>query len=184
MTTPKTITKSILVLAACAALFTLPSSAHATHGSGVYHTRAQKFTFQYGSTIPSSWQTPINYGFGKWDVSGQCHDWRLGSQVNTNRGAIDGQYGTLAIATINHDLIFYDWGEYWYAGVTGGLNGNEFDVFSVTIHESGHLNSMSHRTGVTSVMKPSMSVGEITRNLYSADVSLMQALYPYGTCTM
>jgi hypothetical protein len=174
---------ALLITIGLAALSVAPSVAIAHTASD---HRSQKFTFYYDATLPSSWEYPINLGFAQWDISGQCHDFRLGNQIQVARGGYDGQYGSYAYTSAAHDYVFFDWAEIWYVG-TGTPPSNQADLWNMATHEAGHTLHLDHAGVATNqdTMYAYANYGEYNkRSLASQDEWRIRNIYPFGTCTM
>jgi hypothetical protein len=137
-------------------------------------------------TVPSTWNTHIDWAGNQWDAVPSSHAAFVQSaspEFNVTRVSIDGQYGKAATMTVNHNGSIetkkFDSGEVWYVG-SGTPLSSQLDLRSIALHEFGHALYLEHSSASGDVMySPTVAYGGMKRTLTTiGDESRMQQIYP------
>ena len=66
-----------------------------------------------------------------------------------------------------------------YFSWSNSVRANRYDVWTVFVHEMGHVMGLAHQNEEPSVMKSIILAGEGNRYLYTYDINLCRRIYDY-----
>lgn len=167
--------KKILIITLLLALFLVniaaPASAYVYNGCKWPSGYAQ-YSYE-SSTFPNmDWENQIYYARGTWNAAPSPFYFQQATCSNTVSYGSLGDYSTLATtyrtrsgSTITKCRVVFnsDLGSLW--STSGQIL--HYDVQSVALHEFGHWLSLNHTTDSSTVMYPTLSLGQNKRSLSS-----------------
>jgi hypothetical protein len=85
-------------------------------------------------------------------------------------GAAD---GVLGVTEFGGDVTLIDTWNFYFGTDPGAVGADQYDFQTVTTHELGHAIGLGHSTDTSSVMYPSLGMGEARRDLTANDLAVI-----------
>uniref|UniRef100_A0A7N0TZB2 Peptidase metallopeptidase domain-containing protein n=1 Tax=Kalanchoe fedtschenkoi TaxID=63787 RepID=A0A7N0TZB2_KALFE len=143
-------------------------------------------TYGFHASVPSEHRNSIARAFGRWAAVtrrfsfSQTSSYELadltvlfGSRAHGDNSPFDGRGGTLAHAYAPTDgRMHFDADELW----SNGAAPRRYDVYTVALHEIGHLLGLGHSDVQNAIMFPSISSNTV-KDMAGDDFNGINALY-------